>query len=320
MSNEIKTVKNPFGEEKARGDITTSAEAQIQKSVAEVQAALIIAQRFPRNQKQAMDRILTACQRKNVAEYGIYSYPKGGVEIEGASIRLAEVMMQNWGNASFGTYEISRSNNESEMLSFAWDFETNLRVERKFFVKHTRDTKRGSYDLTDEREIYEKTANYGSRRTRACILALIPKDVIEAAMLQCDETMKAEIKDLPAAIKLMLEKFNSIGISKEMIEKRIQRKTDSITAAQILQFRKIFNSIKDGLSKIEDWFDISLKPKEANTQIFDGEFEEVDETKPEPHAEAPAKKEPKKAMKKEAETPAKKAGELFNEQKPSFAD
>jgi recombination protein RecT len=58
----------------------------------------------------------------------------------------------------------------------------------------------------------------------------------------------------------------------------------------------------------------------ANKEVFDGDFEEVDEIKPEPQAETPAKKEPKKTVKKEAETPAEKAGELFNEQKPSFAD
>lgn len=59
----------------------------------------------------------------------------------------------------------------------------------------------------------------------------------------------------------------------------------------------------------------------ANKEVFDGDFEEVDETKPEPQAETPAKKEPKKTVKKEAETPAEKAGELFSgEQKPSFAD
>ena len=58
----------------------------------------------------------------------------------------------------------------------------------------------------------------------------------------------------------------------------------------------------------------------ANKEIFDGDFEEVEETKPEPQAETSTKKEPKKAVKKEAETPAEKASELFNEQTPPFAD
>lgn len=59
----------------------------------------------------------------------------------------------------------------------------------------------------------------------------------------------------------------------------------------------------------------------ANKEVFDGDFEEVDETKPEPQTKNKEKKEPKKAVKKEAETTTEKASELFNgEQKPSFAD
>ena len=317
MSNELTKVANPFViAKKENFEITTSAEAEIQKSIAETQASLLIAQKFPRNQKQAMDRILIACQRQAVAENGIYSYNRGGTDIEGASIRLAEVIAQNWGNISFGIKELSRTENESEMLSYAWDLETNVRQERKFIVKHWRDTRQGGYKIKDERDIYEKTANYGSRRTRACILGIIPADVIETAMKQCNETLKSKADTSPESIKKLLEKFKILKVSKEMIEKRIQRNIDSITPAQIIQFRKIYNSLKDGLSIIEDWFDISLKPQSANTEKF-----EEPETKQEPQAETPTKKELKKAAKKEAEMPAEKASELFNnEQKPSFAD
>ena len=136
-------------------------------------------------------------------------------------------------------------------------------------------------------------------------------------MKQCNETLKSKADTSPESIKKLLEKFKTLKVSKEMIEKRIQRNIDSITPAQVVQFRKIYNSLKDGLSIIEDWFDISLKPQNANTE----KFEEVDKTKPEPQAETPAKKESKKAVKKEAETTTEKANELFNgEQKPSFAD
>ena len=39
------------------------------------------------------------------------------------------------------------------------------------------------------------------------------------------------------------------------IEKRIQRRLDTITAAQLVQLRKIFNSMKDGMSTPADWFE-----------------------------------------------------------------
>ena len=61
----------------------------------EVQAAMIVAKRFPRNEEQSMDRILNACTRQSLAESAIYSYTRGGQEITGPSIRLAECIAQN---------------------------------------------------------------------------------------------------------------------------------------------------------------------------------------------------------------------------------
>ena len=48
--------------------------------------------------------------------------------------------------------------------------------------------------------------------------------------------------------------------AKEQLEKRIQRRVDTITAAQMVGLRKIYNSLKDGMSTRSDWFEI----EEAN--------------------------------------------------------
>jgi len=52
---------------------------------------------------------------------------------------------------------------------------------------------------------------------------------------------------------------------KERIEKKIQRRIDTITAAQVIGLRKIYNSLTDGMSSVADWFEIeeaqSDKPK-----------------------------------------------------------
>ena len=51
------------------------------------------------------------------------------------------------------------------------------------------------------------------------------------------------------------------------LEARIQRRFDSITPAQVVGLRKIIVSIKDGMSKPEDWFEPiakdEAKPSEA---------------------------------------------------------
>jgi hypothetical protein len=143
--------------------------------------------------------------------------------------------------------------------------ETNTRQTKTFQVKHYRHTKKGGYGLTDPRDIYEMVANQGARRLRACILGVIPGDVVEAAVNQCEATLKAKADISPDAVKKMVEVFAPYGVTQEMIEARIQRKLDSITPAQIISLRKVYNSLKDGMSKPGDWFDAPLEEKPAPT-------------------------------------------------------
>lgn len=249
-------------------------EVENQRAIAEVQGAIVLAKKFPRNQIEALDRILVACQRPGLAEQALYSYSRGGTEITGPSIRLAEAMAQNWGNLQFGIKELEQRNGESTVEAFCWDMETNVRQAKTFQVKHERYTKKGSYKLEDPRDIYELAANQGARRLRACILGVIPGDISEAAQSQCEATLKAKADTSPEALKKLVDAFAPYGVSKEQIEKRIQRHLDTITPAQLIQLRKIFNSLKDGMSAAADWFEMAPNqetpaPADASASLKD---------------------------------------------------
>jgi hypothetical protein len=237
-------------------------DVESQRATAEVQGAIVLAKKFPRNQIEALDRITVACQRPGLAEQALYSYARGGTEITGPSIRLAEAIAQNWQNLQFGVEEIEQRNGESTVQAFCWDMETNVRQVKKFQVKHERHTKKGKYTLEDPRDIYETVANQGARRLRACILGIIPGDVIDSAVNQCEQTLKAKADTSPEALKKLVEAFANFKVTKEQIEKRIQRRLDTITPAQLIQLRKIYNSMRDGMSSAVDWFE-SVAPPEA---------------------------------------------------------
>jgi hypothetical protein len=244
-------------------------EVEQQRAMAEVQSAIVLAKKFPRSQIESMDRIAVACQRPGLAEQALYTYARGGTEITGPSIRLAEAIAQNWGNLQFGVKELEQRNGESTVETFAWDMESNVRQTKTFQVKHTRHTKKGSYKLEDPRDIYEAVANQGARRLRACILGIIPGDVIDSAVIQCEATLKAKADTSEAALKKLVEVFAAMGVTKEQIEKRIQRRLDTITPAQLIQLRKIYNSLKDGMSTQADWFEVVQEalPKSGNDDL-----------------------------------------------------
>lgn len=96
-------------------------EVEQQRAISEVQGAIVLAKKFPRNQIACLDRIMTSCQRPTLAEQALYSYSRGGTEITGPSIRLAEAIAQNWSNLQFGIKELEQRNGESTVEAFAWD-------------------------------------------------------------------------------------------------------------------------------------------------------------------------------------------------------
>lgn len=100
-------------------------------------------------------------------------------------------------------------------------------------------------------------ANQAARRMRNCILALIPGDVVDAAVEQCERTMVTHCEITPDSIKKLIEAFEPFGVTKKQIEKRIQRNIESITPAQFVRMREIFTSLRDGVSDASDWFEIS---------------------------------------------------------------
>lgn len=231
------------------------------REMAETQAKYMLAQQFPRDVIANMDKILNAFTRPNLAEKSQYQFAKGGSDVVGPSIRAAEAIAQQWGNMEFGFREISRNLGYdgvpySDVEAFATDLENRTRRPLQFIVKHWRDTKRGGYKLTDEREIYELMANQAQRRVRACILAVIPGDVTDGAMQQAEITLRTKADTSTEAMIKMVDAFAPLGVTKEHIEKRIQRRLDAIQPAQVVMLKRVYASLRDDMSSASDWFEI----------------------------------------------------------------
>jgi len=237
-------------------DNSRAMEIATTRSAQEVQAAMIVAKRFPRDDNEAIERIRTSCKRVKLAEVATYSYPKGGTNVTGPSIRLAECLAQRWGNIDFGIKELEQRKGESLCEAYAWDLETNTRRAITFTVKHRLHTRGGVKELTDPRDIYEMMANQGSRRLRACILAVIPGDVCDEAVAQCAKTLAGQSSEpLEDRVRKMLAAFKDrFGVSKEMIEARLGHNAAAITEEKLVNLRGIYQSLIDEMSKPSEWF------------------------------------------------------------------
>ncbi len=57
----------------------------------------------------------------------------------------------------------------------------------------------------------------------------------------------------------MVTAFKEFGVTQEMIEKNLGHKLTAITPTQLGQLRQIFQSMKDGASGREQWFDVGVE-------------------------------------------------------------
>lgn len=263
-------VENPFGTSAVAQRESIGHKQAQSREMAETQAKYMMAQHFPRDVIGNMDKILNAFARPNLAEKSQYQFARGGSDIVGPSIRAAEAIAQQWGNMEFGFRELARSIGGdgvpfSDVEAFAIDLESRNRRPLQFIVKHWRDTKKGGYKLTDERDIYELIANQAQRRVRACILAMIPGDVIDGAMQQAEVTLRTKADTSPEAMAKMVDAFAPFGVTKEHIEKRIQRRLDTIQPAQVVMLKRVYASLRDDMSTPSDWFEIDATAPAAPT-------------------------------------------------------
>jgi hypothetical protein len=255
-------VESPFGVRTASALQETAGARQSQsRELAETQTKYLMAERFPRDERAAMDRIINAFSRRGLAERSQYQFSRGGTDISGVSIHAAQSIAQGWGNIEFGWRELSRGVAQdgkpfSEVEAFAVDLQSRVPSRITFIVSHWRDTKSGGYKLKDERDIYELCANQAQRRKRACILSVVPQDVIDTAMQQAETTLKASADTSPEAMAKMMGAFEPFGVTKEHIEKRIQRRLDAITPAQVVSLKRIYASLRDDMSTPSEWFDM----------------------------------------------------------------
>lgn len=261
MSNEIENYFNPNQVQKSEPNALTQTDSA--RAVAEVQAAYVISKRFPRNEHESFQRIMEMCKRPTLAEHSMYAYPRGGTMVTGPSIRLAEALGQAWGNLDCGVREISQSDGVSIAEAYAIDLQTNTRITKVFHVPHKRDTKKGVTRLTDSRDIYELVANQGARRLRACILGVIPGDIVEAAVARCTQTLESSDIPISEQIKRMIMAFDEVGVKVEHLEKRLGHKLDVTIPAEIVSLKAVYKSIKDGMAGREQFFDFASEVAET---------------------------------------------------------
>lgn len=241
----------------------TIAQYQESKELSEIKGKMYLARQFPRDPNYSLQEALQECQRKELAEQAMYEFTRGDSKVRGPSIRLVEVLARHWSNITCGVDEIDSKDGETTIKAYAWDLETNVSDSKTFSVKHVRTTKKGSYKLTDERDIYETVANKGARRKRACLLAVLPGWYVDAAVDACEKTLTQSLTDgqtLEEVIQKLVAAFSEFGISPAQIEDKMSKEIGNLSKNDVVKLRHLYSAIKDGFVKPADAFGLPPEP------------------------------------------------------------
>lgn len=234
---------------------TQATQVEQARAVAEVQAAVVVAQNVPRDRAAAEAEMRDSCSRPGLAERAFYSVPNRG---NGPTVHLARELARIWGNVQYGVHELRRDdeNGISEVQAFAWDVQTNVRSTRTFQVPHQRMKGRNRQPLTDLGDVYLNNQNVGARAVRECIFTVLPPWFTEEAQAICHRTLQGGANTTPLAdqIAAMVKAFRDLGVDEAAIEKRLGKKRGQWGPGELAQARVIYAEVNRGEVRVEDAF------------------------------------------------------------------
>ena len=229
------------------------------EEVARVLGQIQIAKSFPRDMYAVQQEIGSAFSRMTLASEAVYTFSRGGNVITGPTIRTLEQVASCMQNIVSGYEEVETNAEQhwTKIRCYAFDQERNTRSEATVIVSHKRTGKNQDW-LTDPRDIQETIKSQASRNIRSCLQRIIPQDIVESALEVADSTVKKNVQITAKTVENLVEAFKKFGVNREMLEAFIQREVTAITADQYLRLQRIWVSLRDGVAKTEDFFDMSF--------------------------------------------------------------
>jgi len=259
--------------------VTTDSEqgaALAVRALVEIQSAITIAKRFPRDELSAFAKLMETCKRPTFAKKARYKFPRGGKPVVGPSINLANTAAQCWGNIRSGFTIVPTDDDELWIQLEAWahDAQTNVwkYVSDRFPNKIQR---RDGWVVPDERDRRELVNRRASLAVRNAILQVLPFDLIEDACDRCEETSSAKASgDLKANRKATIKKLllafdEEYAVSQEMLERKLGHGVADIDAGELTELREVFLSLKDGNSSRADHFVVPSAEAVAADELND---------------------------------------------------
>lgn len=231
---------------------------------AEFDMQISTAKRFPREISRVKSEIISfASLDEETAESCFYSLPRGGKNIQGPSVRLAEIAVSCYGNLRVGTRIVDTvttgDNPHVVVQAVCSDLQKNVAV---CIEKRRRIFKKASKARIDEDDI-NLAVNAGSAIAfRDAVFKIVPGALIKVALDQAKKVAIGDAKSLGDRRIRAFESLAKIGVTKERILSFLDKKSaDEVDLDDLEKLFGAHTAIKDGQALIDEVFpSITVKP------------------------------------------------------------
>lgn len=221
---------------------------------AEVDQQITTAHAYPRNPKRAMSAILNlATLDEETAEECVYALPRGKKAIKGPSIRLAEIIAGQWGNARIGTrlVHIDRVEKYVEAEGIFHDLETNVattaRVRRRI-------SGQGGQVFSDDMIVQTGNAACAIAKRNA-ILGGVPKAVWRKAYAAVEAVIAGDVKTLSERREKAMKAFAAFGVTPDQVFSALAiDDIEGVTVEHLTTLMGMHAALKSGEASVEEMF------------------------------------------------------------------
>jgi len=270
---------------------------------AEIDQQIATAKRYPRKVSEVLKEAQSmACEDEKTAMTMYYNIPRGGKNIEGPSIRLAEVIASTWGNLRVQARIVESSDDFVTVQAMCHDLERNTAVSVE---KRRRVTKKKTAKRPDADDINIAGLAGMSIALRDAVFKVVPRVYVDRIMLAAQRVGLGDAKSVSASRQTWFEYFAKMRIKPEQIFAALGvAGMEDVGVEEMVKLRGYATAIKDGEAKLENVFPpLELpndKPKGNDATlnaIKEKQPAKPAETATKPATPAPEAEKPKEAAK-----------------------
>jgi hypothetical protein len=233
----------------------------------EIDVQIATAKTYRRDIKKSIHNIrFLATMDEETASECFYILPRDGKNIEGPSVRFAEMVASSWGNIRVQARIISNDGRFITAQGICHDLESNYAASSE--VKR-RITGKNGRTFSDDMQVVTGNAACAIAMRNA-IFKVVPYALLKSVIADAKKASIGDSLKIESTRAKMIAYYQKLQVSEQQILDHLHiSKVEDIDADMIVELRGIANALKEGTTTIQEAFPVKKeeKPDDPNSPI-----------------------------------------------------